>query len=580
MIENILRVFGILLMGGVIWSSVLAIIWLGSAWIPDKVVSLAVQSFDVSHGEKASKDEGKYLTARFVRRIEQIQSVMSADLSSLHDEDQIRIESLLPKSLILKPDVPTKIDVAVKAFDIDVVGILEKLYNFFDRSDQLQVSMWVNEKIKLFASFKSGNSIRSGGPWWLDSEQTEQTTVDRFAHQFSLDLYKTAISGLDGLDAKSFEVLVAALSDYQKYVRIRHSSPNSASPELLKTIRDAFEGLAIQATKSGLVYSYLGSVRSLQNDADGAIDAYNHAKALNPGDQFAAKEVDRLLAAKALQPVRTAGATSGIVLQDVKNQTLPGYDFSILPSGARDIIVAVVGTGISRELSSELGSRLVGALSAIPNETSGEDEDSLGHGTGVTALVAALAPSAKILSIRCFSSMSAGDLNVIAASIRIATEKHADVILLPLGGPTSSPALESAIAAALAAGELIIAAAGNESANTPTIPARLPGVLAVGALDGSGKKLAYFTNFGPGVVYAPGIDILVPAKNGLAKQSGTSFSAAIVAAIAALTWSAKPALSELELRELLLSSSTDLGPIEGKPNSGDIHRVDAAAALK
>jgi hypothetical protein len=124
MIDHILRGLGILMMGGVIWSAVLMIVWLASAWLPNKGVSLSVQPFEVSHGEKISKEEGKYLTTRFVKRLEQIQGVMSANLTSLNEPDQIRYESLLPKSLILKPDVTGKVDIAVKAFDVDIVGIL------------------------------------------------------------------------------------------------------------------------------------------------------------------------------------------------------------------------------------------------------------------------------------------------------------------------------------------------------------------------------------------------------------------------------------------------------------------------
>jgi tetratricopeptide (TPR) repeat protein len=577
MIENILRIFGILVMGGVIWGAVTMILWLGSAWLPNKVVSLSVQAFEVSHGEKASKDEARHLTARFVRQIEHIQSVMSADLSNINEPDQIRNESILPKSLILKAYVPEKVDIAVKAFDIDVIGILDTIYRFFDRSDRLQVSMWVNEKIKLFASFKSRASTRSSGPWWVDNEQTEQATIERFAHQFSLDLYKTEVRGLDGLDAKSFGAFVAALSDYQSYVKLRHTNPGT---DTLKSIRDAFETLANQAKTSAIVHSYLGSVRSLQNDADAAITAYNRAKALNPADEFAAREVSKLVAAKTVQRVQAAAAASGIALQDVKNQVLPGYNLSPLPSSARDITVAIVGTGISRELSSALGPRLIGALSAIPSERSGEDEDSFGHGTRIAALVAALAPSARILSIKCFSSSESGGLDVVAASIRLATEKHVDVILLPLGGAGSSPALDAAIKDARTAGALVVAAAGNDGAPTPTIPARLPGVLAVGALENSGKRPAPFTNFGTGVLYAPGVDILMPAKDGLAKQSGTSFSAAIAAAIAAVTWGAKPDLSAQQLQELLRSSAVNLGPVPNKPQVGDVRRIDLAAAAR
>jgi Subtilase family len=96
-------------------------------------------------------------------------------------------------------------------------------------------------------------------------------------------------------------------------------------------------------------------------------------------------------------------------------------------------------------------------------------------------------------------------------------------------------------------GAICIAPAGNNDFARPEWPAAFPGVISVGALGGDWRGRATFSNFGPWVdVYAPGRDLVnafatgaykcyvYPYKDddrkfyGMAKWSGTSFSAPIV----------------------------------------------------
>ena len=102
---------------------------------------------------------------------------------------------------------------------------------------------------------------------------------------------------------------------------------------------------------------------------------------------------------------------------------------------------------------------------------------------------------------------------------------------------------------------LVVAAAGNDSSNTPFYPAAFDWVVAVGSLDADGKR-SDFSNYGQWVdVYAQGRNLVnafptgtyttyepqTPSSGqsanftGLAQWSGTSFSTPIVTgAIAAL----------------------------------------------
>jgi Subtilase family len=101
-------------------------------------------------------------------------------------------------------------------------------------------------------------------------------------------------------------------------------------------------------------------------------------------------------------------------------------------------------------------------------------------------------------------------------------------------------------------GAICVAPAGNCGFDRPEWPGAFPGVIAVGALGGDWRGRATFSNFGPTVdVYAPGRDLINAFATGtytcyvypytddprnfygMAKWSGTSFSAPIVTGLIA-----------------------------------------------
>jgi serine protease len=81
------------------------------------------------------------------------------------------------------------------------------------------------------------------------------------------------------------------------------------------------------------------------------------------------------------------------------------------------------------------------------------------------------------------------------------------VINLSLGGDTESTTLRNAIDRAVAAGVVVVAAAGNDGRGTVGFPASLANVIAVGAVDGR-KQRAPYSNWGSALdVVAPGGDL-------------------------------------------------------------------------
>ncbi len=254
----------------------------------------------------------------------------------------------------------------------------------------------------------------------------------------------------------------------------------------------------------------------------------------------------------------------------------PGWD----PLGeATDFTVGVVDTGV---LLTWAGGTthpwLTGHVAICPED----DEDRLtatgdgllptlgaadGHGTFVAGLVLREAPRARVrmhaaVDAGAVGADGLGDLEdrMVAAAIRsLALDPRVQVINLSFGGGVFRERSEppTLLRDALAEVDLdrvaVVAAAGNEPSGARTWPAAFPGVIGVGAVDGSvlddsgTPTLAPFSARGSWVAaYAEGVDVcgpfldqsefaggaLVPADGdaftGWATWSGTSFAAATV----------------------------------------------------
>lgn len=226
------------------------------------------------------------------------------------------------------------------------------------------------------------------------------------------------------------------------------------------------------------------------------------------------------------------------------------------------VLVAVMDTGIDPmhpDIDNNINAALSTAINVPPynndcttdpggNPCDAPWDDYYGHGTFIAGIIAAelknladapegfkkigVAPKAQLVSIKVFPNSYE---SVIIAGINYAIANGIDVINMSFGyGPRpradlddsgtwpyfrcdlkgtpddpADPPLEVAIDAALAAGIVLVAAAGNSGANIgaggqAVTPASCKGVIAVGAIDSSDRR-AFFSNYGTDVdITAPG----------------------------------------------------------------------------
>jgi subtilisin family serine protease len=165
-----------------------------------------------------------------------------------------------------------------------------------------------------------------------------------------------------------------------------------------------------------------------------------------------------------------------------------------------------------------------------------------GHGTMTSGLVHLVAPKAKILPLKAFSSNGTGYLSNIVAALYYAVQNHANVVNMSFDLTSSSPALNKAVSNANKAGVVLVAAAGNENTSARVYPAAMNGYVVGIASTTNWDTRSSFSNYGSADVWiaAPGENVISTYPGGTyASESGTSFSSPLVAGTVALMLSAK-----------------------------------------
>ena len=299
------------------------------------------------------------------------------------------------------------------------------------------------------------------------------------------------------------------------------------------------------------------------------------------------------------------GVTAARTAYTVGDTTLDGTGIGI----------CIIDTGIDPN-HQQLSGRVVGwrdwvTASQVPF-------DDHGHGTHVAGIAAGrpvgsadasyggVATGATLVAAKVLNSAGSGaDADVVAAIEWCAARSDVRVISMSLGSPGSdgSDAGSRASDAAVAAGKVVVAAAGNsgDAPGTISSPGVATNVVTVGAasdpssLAGASDSdtslyLAGFSSRGPTAnpaaphkpdVVAPGLSV-VAARAGTTSSSttmsGTSMATPFVAGVVALGLEAAPAASPAAVKAALRSTARDAG-VPGVDDEWGAGLVDARAFL-
>ncbi|GAA3074895.1 type VII secretion-associated serine protease mycosin [Streptomyces glomeratus] len=242
-------------------------------------------------------------------------------------------------------------------------------------------------------------------------------------------------------------------------------------------------------------------------------------------------------------------------------------------SEGQGVTVAVVDTGVDGSHPDLTGQVLEGK--DFTGKGGGVHSDFTGHGTGMASLIAGhghgadgssgvigLARKAKILPVRAGTGNEFDD-NQWAQGVRYAVDHGASVINLSFGDSLARPGSEGAKAIKYAQEHdaVVVASAGNDGAGQLEYPAKLPGVISVGAVDNN-LTLWENSNYGTGLTLtAPGVKLVQAdptESSGYAEGTGTSDATAYVSATAALIRAKYPNLTAGQVINRLIKSATFL----------------------
>ncbi len=198
-------------------------------------------------------------------------------------------------------------------------------------------------------------------------------------------------------------------------------------------------------------------------------------------------------------------------------------------------------------------------------------EDEVGHGTGVTGVIAAamdgsgtvgIAPDVEIIVIKaeCDSNGNFARTSDLVFGLYYAIERDVNVVNMSFGTYSASNPFAEATQLAYDSDIICVAAAGNEGTSSLCWPAADPNVIGVGALDG--WELAYYSNYGENVdICAPGTTYTTIMGGSYGNMPGTSLSSPIVAGAIALLLQDYPYMPVDGVTQILYASGYDLGDL-------------------
>jgi subtilase family protein len=259
------------------------------------------------------------------------------------------------------------------------------------------------------------------------------------------------------------------------------------------------------------------------------------------------------------------------------------------------VIVAILDSGVDATHPDLSGALLPGVR--VVGEETPADGDPDGRGTALAGLVAGhghgsdgadgvlgLAPKAKVLPVAVtaaapLASPGPGDDSAaMARGIDLAVTRGAKVICVGRGVP-DSPALRTAVEAAVRAGAVVVAADGNRPGeDAPPYPAAYPGVVAAVPLNRN-LTVTVASHSGRALgLSVPGDDIVSTNTGGGYRIDAGSAAVGVLAGAVALVRAAYPALAGDEVVHRMTATAGDAGA----PGRDDLYgygRLDLLAAL-
>jgi|GEM_PF-1446152 len=242
----------------------------------------------------------------------------------------------------------------------------------------------------------------------------------------------------------------------------------------------------------------------------------------------------------------------------------------------KTVKVAVIDTGVQAnhpDLSANISSESYDFVKDTSSMT-----DSNGHGTHVAGILAAVANNkigiagvsynAELLCYRVFQVINGKeqtDSLTLTQAYMEALNDGAQIINLSLGGYGSDTIMDTVLLKAIETAEeygtITVCAGGNDNTSRISYPSDYDACISVTATDQSNNRASFSDYNQYKDIAAPGVNILSTYKSSnYATMNGTSMASPVVAGVISLMLAANPDLTSEQVKDILYTTATDLGP--------------------
>jgi hypothetical protein len=471
------------------------------------------------------------------------------------------------------------------------------------------------------------NQAQPSDAWGAQHDALKKTLVDRFASHPVLDQQETETKMETGeLRVRRVRLvrddtlkypLVRVEDDLRRtaqgdkllrqcamvgdHVMMKLSRPQMAELELLSLLNDGSASVRRRMPASGvwLIAFAEPKVDTVPRAVARMAKLKDHILVVEPDYVMTAQNTPNDTSYSTLWGMHNKGQSGGTADADID-----APEAWALNTGSRDVVVAVIDTGIDQthpDLLANLwtnpgeiaGNGLDDDGNGYVDDTRGWDwvnsdnnpNDDNGHGSHCAGTIGAVGNNGdgvsgvcwkvSLLGLKFLNASGNGFESDAAEAIAYATNLGVTLTSNSYTGTSYTQTMKDVIDEADEAGILFIAAAGNNGGNidaSPEYPAAYTSanILTVAATTRT-DGLASFSNFGAAAVdlAAPGNEIYSTSHNGsYGFKNGTSMAAPHVAGACALLKSYKPNLTHQQMRELILSTVNPLPSMAGKCVTG------------
>ena len=191
--------------------------------------------------------------------------------------------------------------------------------------------------------------------------------------------------------------------------------------------------------------------------------------------------------------------------------------------------IGIVDTGIQNpNHPAVIGKILAGRNFSLDRRKKDDISSTTYHGMAVASVITRINPNVELVIAKVLNYWGEGTPNTTADGIIYCVNQGCKIINCSVAGPPSKK-LEEAVRYANGKEVIVVAASGNDGKATKYYPACYPDVVTVGAADNEGNRADFSTHNECVDILALGVDIEVAFRDGTIKDTGTSFSAPLIA---------------------------------------------------